>query len=76
MRKFDLFQTVEELPQEIKTLVYHGTYSANAVRLTLTWGCAITMLISGYLLFVTARGRIQENKRSKRTPLPVVTTKS
>ncbi|XP_077301234.1 scavenger receptor class B member 1-like isoform X2 [Arctopsyche grandis] len=50
--------TVSELPQEIRTLVYHATFSAHQAQLVIWWGCIVTMIVCGILLLVAIRARI------------------
>ncbi|GBP24862.1 Platelet glycoprotein 4 [Eumeta japonica] len=45
-------QSVGKLPESVRSLVYHGTYSTAAVQLGLTWGCAVGLLVSGCCLAV------------------------
>ncbi|XP_045538334.1 lysosome membrane protein 2 [Papilio machaon] len=43
---------VDELPETLRSLVYHGTYSTAAVQLGLTVICIISLIVSGICLFV------------------------
>ncbi|CAH2101836.1 unnamed protein product [Euphydryas editha] len=44
--------SVEELPESLQTLIYHGTYSTAAVQLGLTVFCIIALTVSSICLFV------------------------
>ncbi|XP_045508738.1 scavenger receptor class B member 1-like [Colias croceus] len=44
--------TVEELPDSLRSLVYHGTYSTAAAQLGLTVFCVLTLVLSGLSLFI------------------------
>ncbi|KAJ0182921.1 hypothetical protein K1T71_000897 [Dendrolimus kikuchii] len=44
--------SVQELPESVKSLVYHGTYSTAAAQLGLTVISIITLIISSICLFV------------------------
>ncbi|XP_022122012.2 lysosome membrane protein 2 [Pieris rapae] len=44
--------TVEELPESLRTLVYHGTFSTAAAQLGLTVFFILTLIISGLCIFI------------------------
>ncbi|KOB66055.1 Epithelial membrane protein, partial [Operophtera brumata] len=43
---------VEELPQSLKSLVYHGTYTTAAIQLGLTVICVVSLIVSSICLFL------------------------
>ncbi|XP_068621765.1 lysosome membrane protein 2-like [Battus philenor] len=43
---------VEELPESLKSLVYHGTFSTAAAQLGLTVICILALITSGICLFI------------------------
>ncbi|KAG7295515.1 hypothetical protein JYU34_021724 [Plutella xylostella] len=47
-----LEMSVEELPESVRSLVYHGTYSTAAVQLGLTATCIVTLILSTLGLIV------------------------
>lgn len=49
--------SVLDLPESIRTIVYHGTYSRAAIQLTLSWGCALALIGSGSTLIVLFKRR-------------------
>ncbi|KAG6443856.1 scavenger receptor class B member 1 [Manduca sexta] len=51
---------IEELPESLRSLVYHGTYSTAAVQLGLSVFCIIALIISGICLFFMFEGRKQK----------------
>ncbi|CAH4032356.1 unnamed protein product [Pieris brassicae] len=44
--------TVEELPESLRSLVYHGTFSTAAAQLGLTVFFILTLIISGLCIFI------------------------
>ncbi|CAK1546431.1 unnamed protein product [Leptosia nina] len=44
--------TVDELPESLRTLVYHGTYSTAAAQLGLTVFFILALIVSGSCLFI------------------------
>ncbi|CAG4949416.1 unnamed protein product [Parnassius apollo] len=44
--------SVEDLPDSLKSLVYHGTYSTAAVQLGLTVFCILTLIVSSTCLLI------------------------
>lgn len=49
--------SVAELPESIKTLIYHGTYSTAAIQLIIRVICILSLIISALCLFTLIFGR-------------------
>ncbi|KAL4711221.1 hypothetical protein ACJJTC_019062 [Scirpophaga incertulas] len=60
---------VEELPESLRTLIYHGTFSTAAAQLGLVVTSIVTMLISGVCLFILLVGRRQKPCATVKIPI-------
>ncbi|KAM3955354.1 lysosome membrane protein 2 isoform 2-T2 [Aphomia sociella] len=49
--------SVAELPESLRTLIYHGTYSTAAIQLVIRVACILSLVISGLCLFSLIFGR-------------------
>ncbi|XP_059056564.1 lysosome membrane protein 2-like [Achroia grisella] len=52
-----LEMSVTELPESIRTLIYHGTYSTAAIQLVIRVICILSLIISALCLFTLIFGR-------------------
>ncbi|KAH9630904.1 hypothetical protein HF086_014645 [Spodoptera exigua] len=62
--------SVEELPEGLRTLVYHGTYSTAAAQLGLTVICVIAFIGSGVCLLCTFARRKQKPCATLKVKIP------
>ncbi|KAI8433328.1 hypothetical protein MSG28_015373 [Choristoneura fumiferana] len=51
-RKWLLRETLDELPEDVRSLVYHGTFSTAAAQLTLTIFCIAALTVSTICLII------------------------
>ncbi|XP_022824197.1 scavenger receptor class B member 1-like [Spodoptera litura] len=62
--------SVEELPEGLRSLVYHGTYSTAAAQLGLTVICVIAFISSGVCLLCTFTRRKQKPCATLKVKIP------
>lgn len=65
-----------ELSQKFKELIYHSSYSANAVQLVLRYGTLIITILTLSLLIVSIHNRkkLQEKKNNRKSSIATVIT--
>ncbi|XP_063898703.1 scavenger receptor class B member 1 [Helicoverpa armigera] len=64
---------VEELPESLRSLVYHGTYSTAAAQLGLTVICVVAFIGSGICLLCTFARRKQKPCATLKVKIPTET---
>lgn len=72
--------TSDEVPEELRAMIYHSTFSANAIQLSLRYGSlfglaiSITMLVAGCYLGNTDQEDAEKEKHANQMPVEEFST--